>query len=118
KGMYHEKIGIVYDDKDNIVVFQGSANETPSAFFEGINSECISVYKNWNEEIFNEYGKEYIYAFEKLWNNENKNTLTLNVLSEQYQRINAYIQENIIKNTDSLELERIFIALDNELEEK
>lgn len=118
KGMYHEKIGIVYDDKDNIVVFQGSANETPSAFFEGINSECISVYKNWNEEIFNEYGKEYIYAFEKLWNNENKNTLTLNVLSEQYQRINAYIQENIIKNTDSLELERMFIALDNELEEK
>ena len=118
KGMYHEKIGIVYDDENNIVVFQGSANETPSAFFEDINSECISVYKSWNEEIFNDYGNEYINAFENLWNNQNKNTLTIDVLSKQYEKINEFIKSNIIKDTNPLDLEKIFTTLDNEIEEK
>lgn len=116
KGMYHEKIGIVYDKQDNIIVFQGSANETPSAFFEDLNSECISVYSSWNEEIFNAYGKEYIHAFENLWDNKNKNTIVLNVLSEQYKKIHDYINLNVLNIHKPLDLEKIFDNIDNIVE--
>lgn len=118
KGMYHEKIGIVHDYEKNVIVFQGSANETPSAFFEDINSECISVYKSWEEDIFNKYGLEYINAFENLWENKNKNTIVINVLSKQYEKIKDYINNEYILDNPPLELEELFNALDEETEKQ
>lgn len=67
-GIYHEKFGIFTDKEDEMVYFNGSANETKSA--KKKNFESFMVTESWESEkarrsILNE--KEY---FEKLWNNE------------------------------------------------
>lgn len=103
KGMFHSKIGIVYDDNHNCVVFQGSANETVHALFEDLNSEVISVYKSWEPQIFKGHGQYYVDSFEKLWRGDSKDTLVLNVQSNQYAKIVEYIDKksksNLINKT-------------------
>ncbi|WP_227507080.1 DEAD/DEAH box helicase family protein [Moraxella canis] len=91
QGMYHSKIGIVYDENKNCIVFQGSANETRYALLDDLNSESISVYKSWEEQIFLNYGQHYIDEFERLWRGESKHTYILDVTSRQYQRIAEHI---------------------------
>lgn len=88
-GMYHEKIGIFRDECGDRIVFQGSANETPHGMISSLNAESISVYKSWETAIFENYGKEYEEGFERLWNNDEANTLTIDVSSETYKRICA-----------------------------
>ena len=117
KGMYHEKIGIAYDEFNNLIVFQGSANETPSALFENLNAECISVYKSWSEQVFEEYGQLYVKAFEILWNGEQKDTLTINVLSHHYEKIIKHINEH--QNlSDFIEFDKLVSALDESIEKR
>lgn len=43
--LYHEKIGIFSDDEGNRVAFNGSSNETASAFVD--NFESIEVFRSW-----------------------------------------------------------------------
>ena len=94
QGMYHEKIGILKDNNNNIIVFQGSANETPHGLMGLYNAESICVYKSWDEHIFENYGKYYIEGFERLWNNQQKDTLVLSIPSNEYNSI-----ANSIKST-------------------
>ena len=117
KGMYHEKIGIAYDEFNNLIVFQGSANETPSALFENLNAECISVYKSWCEQIFEEYGQHYVKAFDNLWNGEQKDTLTINVLSQHYEKLVKHIKENQDLN-DFIGFDKLVGTLDESIEQK
>lgn len=117
KGMYHEKIGIAYDEFNNLIVFQGSANETPSALFENLNAECISVYKSWSEKIFEEYGQHYVKAFEVLWNGEQKDTLTINVLSHYYEKIIKHINQHQDLN-DFTGFDKLVSTLDESIEQK
>ncbi len=44
-GIYHEKIGVFFDDTD-FVAFTGSSNESRNAFEQ--NRECIDVYSSWD----------------------------------------------------------------------
>lgn len=44
-GMYHEKLGLMYDEAGNIVAFSGSMNESSTAFMH--NCESIDVFKSW-----------------------------------------------------------------------
>jgi len=87
RGMYHEKIGILSDCKGNRLVFQGSANETIYALDEGFNAESIMVFKSWQEEIFEAYGTPCVDGFDKLWNGEQHNTVTVKVPSKIYETI-------------------------------
>ncbi|WP_172380627.1 DEAD/DEAH box helicase family protein [Vibrio sp. Vb339] len=88
-GMYHEKIGRFSDDAGNEVVFQGSANETEFANASSKNFESIMVFANWKapEEIFNEYTKPFTYGFQRLWDNEEDDTITFDVSSSLYEKI-------------------------------
>lgn len=61
-GIYHEKIGLFFDDKD-FVAFTGSSNESHNAFTN--NRECIDVYSSWNSASRAERKREH---FEALWN--------------------------------------------------
>lgn len=99
-GMYHEKIGILRDKFDNTVVFQGSANETPYGLISTFNSESISVYKSWDEQIFQFYGVEYIEGFERIWKNAEVDIVTVDVPSETYERI--YKRNNVINSKLSM----------------
>ena len=118
KGMFHEKIGVVYDEEDNCVVFQGSANETPSALFEHINAESVSVYKSWQETVFEDYGKNYIRSFEQLWEGNREDIVVLDVVSKQYERIADYISSQIKQSKNNrLDFEKVLLQLDDNLED-
>ena len=70
RAMHHEKMGIFYDEKNDMVAFSGSSNETRSGWVD--NFESIDVYKSWeNESDFNRVKKKKI-NFEKLWSNGTK----------------------------------------------
>jgi len=87
QGMYHEKIGIFTDEYKNRLVFHGSANETPYGMMSAFNAESISVFKSWEQDAFDKYGAEYEQAFERLWNNKEEHTITVDIPSNTYKRI-------------------------------
>lgn len=68
-GMYHEKMGLIYDSNDNVVAFSGSMNETGTAMT--LNYEAIDVYCSWKEDAERVDVKEK--AFNKIWNNSDPN---------------------------------------------
>lgn len=111
-GMYHEKIGIIYDSNGDSIVFQGSANETLYGMNIDFNSESINVFKSWDERTFNDYGLPFVLGFEKLWENKQKNTLTIEVPSDFYHKISKKIEST---HDFDLDLEEFFeekLALD------
>jgi superfamily II DNA or RNA helicase len=114
-GMYHEKIGIFRDSHKNIVVFQGSANETPHGMVASLNAESISVYKSWEEQVFSSYGQEFIDGFNRLWLNEETETVTLDVPSATYELIANNAKENSIDFSFINEYEEEIEARENGL---
>ncbi len=62
-GMFHEKLGLIYDADDNIVAFSGSMNESANAFYE--NYESIDVYTSWSVDADRVYDKQS--AFLAMW---------------------------------------------------
>lgn len=71
-GIYHQKIGIIFDNEGNKVAFSGSANETHAAMVE--NYESFDVFKNWeNEEQFQRVEAK-CEVFDSIWSN-NEDTL-------------------------------------------
>ena len=86
-GMYHDKIGVIYDESQDLLAFSGSANETPSAYFEHLNVERITVYKSWEEPIYSAYGQSIVDSFERIWNGQQENIITLDVPSSIYEKI-------------------------------
>lgn len=107
-GMYHEKIGIFSDSDNNLVVFQGSANETPSGLVSTLNAESISVYKSWDEQIYDAYGREFVQGFERLWMNQEIDIVTVDVPSETYEKIATntpvypFNNQKLIEDEDAL----------------
>lgn len=93
-GMYHEKVGIIYDQEGNKLVFHGSANETVYGLSSNFNAESISVFKSWDKHSFSLYGKEYIDGFNRLWEGRTLNTVTVDVPSETYDRFRKLISSN------------------------
>lgn len=110
KGMYHQKVGVIRDINSNIIVFHGSANETPSALNDEFNSEEISIYPSYDSS-FESHGKGYINSFEQLWNNKASNTRVIDITSLQYKHLSdkalslgvSKVIENINDDLESLE---------------
>ncbi|OUS29152.1 hypothetical protein A9Q98_06310 [Thalassotalea sp. 42_200_T64] len=114
-GMYHEKIGIFKDKENNIIVFQGSANETPHGMMASLNAESISVYKSWEEQVFLAYGQEFLDGFERLWLNEEVEIVTLDVPSETYEVISKNAKECSVDFNTVSEFEEEIEARENGL---
>ena len=49
EGIYHEKVGYFRDNKNNILSFSGSANESSNAFSGAGNFERIKVFLSWKQ---------------------------------------------------------------------
>ena len=47
-GMFHEKLGLMYDNDGNIIAFSGSMNESANAFTA--NYEAIDVFASWTQD--------------------------------------------------------------------
>lgn len=65
-GIYHEKIGLFFDD-DDYVSFTGSSNESRNAFEN--NRECIDVYPSWSSPARAARKRAH---FEELWSRTDK----------------------------------------------
>ena len=62
-GMFHEKLGLMYDDSDNVIAFSGSMNESDNAFHR--NYEAIDVFTSWSNDVNRVRDKES--AFNAMW---------------------------------------------------
>lgn len=62
-GMFHEKLGLIYDSFDNVVAFSGSMNETANAFYR--NYEAFDVFTSWSEDAERVRTKQA--AFSAMW---------------------------------------------------
>jgi superfamily II DNA or RNA helicase len=70
RGIYHEKLGIFIDAKDNIVAFTGSANESATGLID--NFECLDVFCSWKSGE-RERAIRKAENFQQLWNNKTSN---------------------------------------------
>lgn len=61
--MYHEKMGIISDDKHNTIAFSGSMNESENAF-RG-NYEAFDVFCSWTKDSERVFQKQL--AFKAIW---------------------------------------------------
>lgn len=63
-GMFHEKMGLMYDREHNIIAFSGSMNESFNAFRQ--NYEAVDVFKSWTTDEERVLTKQS--AFNAMWN--------------------------------------------------
>jgi superfamily II DNA or RNA helicase len=75
-GIFHQKVGILKDNKSNIISFSGSINESAKGWLDNI--EEFKVFRNW-ESGENDYVKEDISKFESYWNNNAKKVKTIKI---------------------------------------
>lgn len=62
-GMFHEKLGLMYDSEGNVIAFSGSMNESANAFTT--NYEAIDVFASWTQDADRVYIKQS--AFNAMW---------------------------------------------------
>lgn len=63
-GMFHEKMGLMYDNEQNIIAFSGSMNESFNAFRQ--NYEAVDVFTSWTSDENRVMAKQA--AFNAMWN--------------------------------------------------
>ena len=86
--MMHDKTGIVRDSQGDILVFQGTANETVFGLMPGYNYEKISVYMSWiDNESFVNYALDEIDDFELTWADKSKSLTVIPLPSSAYEKI-------------------------------
>lgn len=108
-GMYHEKIGIIYDYYGNRLAFTGSLNETPNAFYN--NFESIDVYNSLIEEDRQRViDKEN--DFDSLWNNHEPNITILEFPKAVKEKILSYRKETVDLHLDKIEADEEDTILD------
>lgn len=94
-GMYHEKMGLIYDDRNNVVAFSGSMNETYTAM--SLNYESIDVFCSWKSTEQRDRVEEKKTAFSTIWNNEEPTISVLEVPEITEEIIRRYIRKPVKK---------------------
>lgn len=104
--IYHEKLGIMKDDYNNVIAFSGSANETYNGY--NLNYEAIDVFCSWKslESENRTFIKEM--AFDNLWKGKEKGTIVLNFPEIIKKRLLAYktlSKENLMVIDENFQIE-------------
>lgn len=99
-GMYHEKIGIIYDAEGNRVAFTGSMNETSNAFHN--NFESIVVFNSLVEEDVNRVD-DIENDFDSLWSGREKNITVIEFPRVLKDKLLSYKKDDINLDLDELE---------------
>ena len=63
--VFHDKVGILWDDEEDAVAFRGSLNETPAGWAR--NYEGFSVYPSWDLTVWDNYGAPLVERFDRAW---------------------------------------------------
>lgn len=74
-GIFHEKFGIFVDENKNMTYFNGSLNETTSAFLH--NQESITVNCSWKNEEVEQFIKDELKYFNNLWENKEESVVII-----------------------------------------
>ncbi len=98
-GMYHEKMGLLYDVHGNIIAFTGSMNESYIAFSQ--NYETIDVFCSWKEEINRIEAKER--AFNNMWDNSEPNIVVMDFPEVAHYKLQTYRKNEIVYDLDASE---------------
>lgn len=75
-GIFHQKVGVLTDEDNNIVTFSGSINE--SAIGWKGNTEEFKVFRNWELSEL-EYVMSDINKFERFWNGQSDKVKIINI---------------------------------------
>lgn len=101
-GMYHEKIGIIYDEKYNKIAFTGSMNETINAFHN--NYESIVVFNSAIDEDIQRVN-DLERDFDSLWAGREENITVLEFPQVVKEKLLAYKKDTVEFSLDQTELE-------------
>lgn len=85
-GMFHEKLGLMYDAEGNIIAFSGSMNESTTAFVT--NYEAIDVFASWTQDVDRVFMKKS--AFNAMWNDIEPSIRVLNFPDIKEEILNRY----------------------------
>lgn len=102
-GMFHEKLGLMYDSDDNIIAFSGSMNESANAFHE--NYEAIDVFTSWTHDADRVYIKNA--AFNAMWEDYEPSIKVMDFPDVKEEILRRYKVDN-----------RIDTGLDDEISEE
>lgn len=106
-GMYHEKIGVLYDSEGNKVAFTGSMNETINAFHN--NYESIVVFSSTKVED-EQRVMDLEYDFDSLWAGREKNITVIDFPDVVKEKLVSYKKDSVDFELDNLELEASYEA--------
>lgn len=84
RGRHHEKTRIARDFHGNVVLTVGSDNDSTNAL-TGLNGESGTLIASWmypGTDYWSSHGEPHIKRFERLWNNQDRDSVTL-TLDEQ-----------------------------------
>lgn len=101
-GMYHEKIGIIYDVYGNRVAFTGSMNETINAFHN--NYESIQVFNSLTQEDYQRV-VDIDNDFDSLWNGREDNIKVVEFPDVVKEKLISYKSDTPNLNLDKIEIE-------------
>lgn len=110
-GIYHEKMGLMYDSDNNIIAFSGSTNETENAFIS--NYEVMDVYCSWQSDFEAEKVKQKEDAFHLLWTNSDSKVTIIDFPKIAVEKLLSYKKEAIDKTVDKEELLTISPTVDS-----
>lgn len=104
-GMYHEKIGLLYDTTGNEIAFTGSMNETINAFHN--NYESIVVFNSLiaadQQRVF-----DLEQDFDSLWANREPSISVVEFPSVVKEKLISYKRDTMNLDLDQIELEHAF----------
>lgn len=101
-GMYHEKIGLIYDVAGNMVAFTGSMNETINAFHN--NYESIVVFNSLVEED-KQRVRDLEYDFDSLWEDRENNVSVIDFPKVVRDKLVSYKRDAMNLDLDRVEIE-------------
>jgi len=85
-GMFHEKMGLMFDNENNVIAFTGSMNESATAFSH--NYESIDVFTSWSTEQDRVLAKQS--AFNAIWNDYEPNIKVVSFINVKRAIIEKY----------------------------
>lgn len=97
-GLYHEKLGLLYDNENNIIAFSGSMNETENAFTN--NYEIVDVFTSWED---NDRVAIKEKAFDQLWYNNDTSAMVYDFPKIVKEKIMSFKKENVDWEIDKKE---------------
>ena len=100
-GIYHEKMGLLYDSENNIIAFSGSTNETETAFIS--NYEVMDVFCSWQSEFEQRKVMEKELAFHMLWTNADSKVTIIDFPDIARNKLLSYKHDQIDREIDKKE---------------